>query len=108
MRGKGDLVPYERLLLARAVRGHEATIEGLVRIATASGETAAHLQSVCAALRSVAQECAKAGERFEETRRFRAECEAAAALDSVEDMIRRRDELLERRRQPPRQKSGRD
>ena len=44
------------------------------------------------------RECALAGERFEESRRFRAECEAAAQLPSVEDMIRRRDELLERHR----------
>ena len=96
MPGKGDLVPYERLLLARVLRDREATIEGLVRIASAGGAAAQHLRSACAALDGMVRECAKAGERFEETRRFRAECEAAARLDSVEAMIRRRDELLAR------------
>ena len=103
MRGKGDLVPYEGLLLARALRGHEATIEGLAGIAAAGGAAAQHLQNACAALQGVMRECAKAGERFEETRRFRAECEAAAALGSVEAMIRRRDELLARHRRSRRQ-----
>ncbi len=108
IRGKGELVPYERLLLARAMHNHKATIEGLARIAAAGGETAAHLRSACAALESVIRACTKAGERFEESRRFRAECEAAAQLGSIEAMIRRRDELLARRRQPPRQKTGSD
>ena len=98
MRGKGNLVPFERLLLARALRGQEAAIEGMARITAASAAAAECLQSTAAALQDVTRECALAGERFEESRRFRAECEAAAQLSSVEDMIRRRDELLERHR----------
>jgi hypothetical protein len=98
MRGKGVLVPYQRLLLARALRGHESTIEGLARIAAAGDKTAVHLKNAAEGLESVRRECAKAGKRFEESARFRAECEAAARLDSVEAMIRRRDELLAQHR----------
>jgi hypothetical protein len=98
MRGKGRLIPYERFLLARALRSRTATIEGLARIAAASGQTAVHLRDAGAALERVMRACTKAGERFEESARFRAECEAAARLGSVEAMIRRRDELLERHR----------
>jgi hypothetical protein len=96
-RGKdaeGNLVAYEQLLLARAHRGRKAAAEGLARIAAAGRKAAASLQSAAEGLRHVQQECAKAGARFEESSRFRAECEAAAQLSSVEDMIRRRDELL--------------
>ena len=40
MRGKGNLVPFERLLLARALRGQEAAIEGMARITAASAAAA--------------------------------------------------------------------
>ncbi len=92
----GNLVSYERFLLARALRSHEATIAGLAGIAAAGDKAAGHLHNACVALQNVAQECARARERFEATRQFHAECEAAARLDSVEDMIRRRDDLLAR------------
>ncbi len=95
-RDKGALVTYERLLLARARQGNKTAAEGLVRIAIAGNKAAAHLKSAAEGLRHVQQECAKAGARFQESARFRAECEAAARLDSVEEMIRRRDELLAR------------
>ena len=92
--GKGEIISYERLLLARAVRVHVATIASLAGITAAGDKAAEHLNNARVALLNVARECARAGERFEATRRFRAECEAAARLDSVEDMIRRRDDLL--------------
>ena len=94
MQGKGKVVPHELVLLARVARSQKAMIEGCARITAAGGQAAAHLESARAALLNVAEECARAGERFAQARRFRAECEAAAALDSVADMIRRRDELL--------------
>lgn len=95
-RNKGNLVGYEQLLLARARQGSKAAVEGLVQIAAAGNMAAAHLKSAAEGLRNVQKECARAGERFMESSRFRAECEAAAQLDSVEEMIRRRDELLAR------------
>ncbi|MSO84897.1 MAG: hypothetical protein EXR02_07700 [Rhodospirillales bacterium] len=104
MRGKGNLVPLERLVLARALCGQAAAVASLARITASGSDAAGHLQRVAAALQNVTRECARAGERFEESRRFRSECEAAAQLDSVEDMIRRRDELLarhQRRRKTP-------
>lgn len=97
-RGKGELIGYEQLLLARARHESETAAEGLVRIAIAGSKAAAHLKSAAEGLRHVQRECAKAGARFEESTRFRAECEAAAQLESVEEMIRRRDELLARYR----------
>ena len=100
-RGKDDknnLVTYERLLLARARQGNKAAAEVLARIAAAGNKAAAHLRSAVEGLRHVQRECAKAGARFEESARFRAECEAAARLSSIEEMIRRRDELLARHR----------
>ncbi len=97
-RGKGDLVTYERLLLARARQGSKTAADGLARIAAAGSRAAAHLKSAAEGLRHVQQECAAAAARFEESSRFRAECEAAARLDSVEEMIHRRDELLARYR----------
>ncbi len=96
-RGKeadGNFVAYEQLLLARARRDHKTAAEGLARIAAAGRRAAASLQSAAEGLRRVQRECAQAGARFEESSRFRAECEAAAQLASVEEMIRRRDELL--------------
>lgn len=93
-----SLVTYERLLLERMRRGNKAAAEGLARIASAGRRAAASLQSAAEGLRRVQRECAQAGARFEESSRFRAECEAAAQLASVDDMIRRRDELLARYR----------
>lgn len=93
-RDKDNLVSYERLLLARARQNRKTTIEGLIRIAAAGSRAAEHLRNAVEGLRHVQRECAKAGARFEESSRFRAECEAAAQLKSVDEMIRRRDELL--------------
>jgi hypothetical protein len=93
-RGKGDVISYERLLLARARHGNKAAAEGLARIAAAGSQAAAHLKSAVEGLRDVQRACLEAGERFAESARFREQCEAAAQLGSVEEMIRRRDELL--------------
>lgn len=96
---KGTVVPRERLLLARLLKEQKAAIQGCAEIAEAGERAIRHLEVARDALQTVSDECARAGRRFEESRRFRDDCDAAAALDSVEEMIRRRDELVARREQ---------
>ncbi|MBM3565729.1 MAG: hypothetical protein FJX42_06415 [Alphaproteobacteria bacterium] len=93
MSGKGKLVSYEQMLLARLLKQQKETIAGCANIAAAGSRAIKQLEKARDALRNVNDECVRAGERFEESRRFRAACEAAAEMDSLEDMIRRRDEL---------------
>ncbi len=97
MAGRNIVVPRERLLLARLLKEQQAAIRGCAEIAAAGDCAARQLEKARAALQIVSDECARAGERFEKSRRFRDDCAAAAALDSVEEMARRRDELIAQR-----------
>ena len=94
---RGIVVPRERLLLARLAKEQQAAIRGCTEIAAAGDRAIRQLEQARAALQVVSDECARAGARFEESRRFRDACAAAAALDSVEEMARRRDELIAQR-----------
>lgn len=94
---KDTIVPRERLLLARLLKEQKAAIRGCAEIAEASERAIRHLETARDVLQTVSDECARAGRRFEESRLFREDCDAAAALESVEEMIRRRDELVARR-----------
>ena len=106
MSGRGIVVPRERLLLARLLKEQQVAIRGCGEIATAGGRAIRHLEKACDALQAVSDECARANERFEASRRFRDACDAAAALDSVEEMVRRRDELIAQRDRQKTARSG--
>lgn len=94
MSDRDIVVPRERLLLARLLKEQQAAIRGCGEIATAGDWAIRHLKNARDALQAVSDECVRAGERLEASRRFCDACDAAAALDSVEEMVRRRDELI--------------
>lgn len=106
MAARNTVVPRERLLLARLLKEQQTAIRGCGEIAAAGNIAIQHLEKACDALQAVSDQCARAGERFEESRRFRAACTAAAALDSVEEMTRRRDELIAQHAQRRMTRSG--